>query len=68
MTGSAPGRYSGVDFDDLMDLPGDRLPLLTRGEADALVLLLGRLDGADEDVQRAGLEMQARIGMRLPAL
>ncbi|MEU9147286.1 hypothetical protein [Streptomyces sp. NPDC048349] len=56
-----------MDFDDLMNQPGDRLPLLTRGEAEALVRLLAQLDGADEDVQRAGLEMQARIAMRLPA-
>lgn len=57
-----------MDLEDLMEQPGERLPLLTRGEADALVQLLGRLDGADEHVQRAGLELQARIGMRLPAL
>jgi hypothetical protein len=56
-----------MDFDDLMNQPpGDRLPLLTRGEADALVRLLGQLGGADEDVQRAGLELQARLAKRLP--
>lgn len=68
MTGSRPGRYLGVDFDDLMTQPGERLPLLTRGEAGALIALLGQLaDGADENLRLAAGEIQARIGMRLPA-
>ncbi|WP_405443110.1 hypothetical protein OG373_36985 [Streptomyces avidinii] len=49
-----------------MDAPGTRL-LLTRGEVETLALLQGRLDGADERVQRAGLELRALIGKRLPA-
>ncbi|MFE2324574.1 hypothetical protein ACFXD5_11765 [Streptomyces sp. NPDC059385] len=57
-----------MDFDDLMAQPGDRLPLLTRGEASALIALLGQLaDGADENLRLAAGEIQARIGMRLPA-
>lgn len=68
MTASPAGRYPGVDFDDLMTQPGDRLPLLTRGEAGALIALLGQLaDGADENLRLAAGEIQARIGMRLPA-
>lgn len=58
-----------LDFDDLMNRPGGRLPLLTRGEAGALISLLGHLsDGADEDLRLAASELQARIGMRLPAV
>ena len=68
MTSSRPGRYLGVDFDDLMAQPGDRLPLLTRGEASALIALLGQLaDGAPESLRLAAGELQARVGMRLPA-
>jgi hypothetical protein len=67
VTGTRSGRYLGVDFDDLMNRPGDRLPLLTRGEAGALIALLGHLaDGADEDLRLAAGELQARVGMRLP--
>jgi hypothetical protein len=58
---------TSVDFDDLLNAPGDRLPLLTHGEAGALIALLGHLaDGADEDLRLAAGELQARIGMRLP--
>ncbi|MFI8499480.1 hypothetical protein ACIGFK_13425 [Streptomyces sp. NPDC085524] len=68
MTPAAPRSYLGMDFDDLMTQPGERLPLLTRGEAGALIALLGQLaDGADENLRRAAGEIQARIGMRLPA-
>ncbi|MFF3620083.1 hypothetical protein [Streptomyces sp. NPDC002467] len=68
MTRARPRRYPSVDFDDLMAQPGDRLPLLTRGEAGALIALLGQLaDGADESLRLAAGEIQARIGMRLPA-
>ncbi|MFF1411268.1 hypothetical protein ACFVX6_16010 [Streptomyces sp. NPDC058289] len=53
-------------IEDLLDEPGDRLPLLTRGEAGALVALLGRLADRDDDqLQRAALELQARLGTRL---
>jgi hypothetical protein len=68
VTAVRPGRYPGVDFDDLMAQPGDRLPLLTRGEAYALIGLLDQLaDGAADDLRLAAGELQARIGMRLPA-
>ncbi|MFD6113584.1 hypothetical protein ACFWG0_26225 [Streptomyces yangpuensis] len=57
-----------MTLDELMEQPGDRLPLLTRGEAGALIALLGHLaDGADENLRRAAGELQARVGMRLPA-
>jgi hypothetical protein len=57
------------DIDALMDEPGDRLPLLTRGEAGALVALLGKLASRDDDqLQRSALELQVRLGMRLPAV
>lgn len=53
----------------LMDQPGDRLPLLTRGEADTLIALLGQLaEGADDALRYDALELQSRLGMRLPAL
>ncbi|NXY93485.1 hypothetical protein HYE82_03490 [Streptomyces sp. BR123] len=46
----------------------ERLPLITRGEAEALIAVLGRLaDGADDDLRYEALELQARLGMRLPA-
>ncbi|MCY0931852.1 hypothetical protein OTB20_37895 [Streptomyces sp. H27-H1] len=55
------------EIEDLMDAPGDRLPLLTHGEAGALVALLGRLANRDDDqLQRAAVELQARLGTRLP--
>ncbi|MGW6690834.1 hypothetical protein [Streptomyces sp. NPDC054961] len=55
------------DIENLMDAPGDRLPLLTRGEAGAIVALLGRLAHRDDDqLQRAARELQARLGLRLP--
>ncbi|MFB8393629.1 hypothetical protein [Streptomyces yangpuensis] len=57
-----------MTLDELMEQPGDRLPLLTRGEAGALIALLGHLaDGADEILRLAAGELQARVGMRLPA-
>jgi len=52
----------------LMDEPGDRLPLLTPGEARALVAVLGELaKGGDSEASRDALELQARLGMRLPS-
>ena len=57
-----------MDFDDLIAQPGERLPLLTRGEACALIGLLDQLaDGATGDLRRAAGELQARVGMRLPS-
>lgn len=50
-----------------MDEPGAGLPLLTRGEADALVALLGRLANGADDLKMAALELLARLGMRLSA-
>jgi hypothetical protein len=55
-----------LPLDEMLERPGIRLPLLTRGEADALVVLLGQL-GDDHPLQYVGLELQARLGMRLPA-
>ncbi|MET9463859.1 hypothetical protein ABZY44_03360 [Streptomyces sp. NPDC006544] len=55
------------DIEHLMDAPGDRLPLLTPGEAGAIVALLGRLAHRDDDqLRRAALELQTRLGLRLP--
>ncbi|MBT2472914.1 hypothetical protein J7E97_34965 [Streptomyces sp. ISL-66] len=55
------------DIEDLLDEPGDRLPLLTHGEAGALVALLGRLAARDDDqLKRAALTLQARLETRLP--
>lgn len=54
--------------DALMDEPGERLPLLTRGEALALVAVLGELaKNGDPALRYDALELQARLGMRLPA-
>ncbi|MFZ3496093.1 hypothetical protein ACODT5_23225 [Streptomyces sp. 5.8] len=65
------GMVSNTSYDDdvPMDRPGERLPLLTRGEAEALVALLGDLaEVTGEDLQMDALELQSRLGMRLPAL
>lgn len=59
---------SGVDYDGLMQQPGDRLPLLTRGEAGAVMAVLGELaNEAQGGLRAAALDLQALIGMRLPA-
>lgn len=51
-----------------MDQPGERLPLLTRGEALALVALLGPLaETHDAALRYDALDLQARLGMWLPA-
>jgi hypothetical protein len=57
-----------VTDEALMDEPGERLPLLTRGEAGALIAVLGELARGAEDALRCeALELQARLGMRLPS-
>jgi hypothetical protein len=56
------------DIEAMLDEAGDRLPLLTRGEAGAVVALLGQLaESADEGLRRVALDVQVRIGMRLPS-
>ncbi|MGA5171338.1 MULTISPECIES: hypothetical protein [Streptomyces] len=56
------------DLDLLMDEPGDRLPLLTAGEARAVVALLGYLqDGAElPDAAVWASELQGRLLRRIP--
>ncbi|WP_405959005.1 hypothetical protein OG239_01685 [Streptomyces sp. NBC_00868] len=56
-----------MHFDDLNTQPGVRLALLTRGEADALIAVVGQAAEAQSDLRAAALELQATIGMRLPA-
>jgi hypothetical protein len=57
------------DLDLLMDEPGDRLPLLTAGEARAVVALLAYLQ---HDVERPpdaavwASELQGRLLRRIP--
>ncbi|MGR4880636.1 hypothetical protein ACIPUC_14585 [Streptomyces sp. LARHCF249] len=59
---------SGVDHDGPMQQPGDRLPLLTRGEARAVMAVFGELaDEAQGGLRVAALDLQTLIGMRLPA-
>ncbi|GAA3267613.1 hypothetical protein [Streptomyces lavendulae] len=56
------------EIDAMMEEPGDRLPLLTRGEGAALVALLGRLVARDDDqLRQSALELQVRLGLRLPS-
>ncbi|MFG2617781.1 hypothetical protein ACGFXC_09130 [Streptomyces sp. NPDC048507] len=56
------------EIDALMDEPGDRLPLLTRGEGAALVALLARLAARDDDqLQAFATDLQVRLGGRLPS-
>ncbi|MFD9516065.1 hypothetical protein [Streptomyces sp. NPDC059979] len=47
--------------------PRERLPLLTRGEAGGLIDPLGRVAEAQFELRTAALELQATIGMPLPA-
>ncbi|MFD9256912.1 hypothetical protein [Streptomyces sp. NPDC059538] len=56
-----------MTFNELMEQPDDRLPLLTRGEAGALIALLGQIAEMEGALRAAALELQATIGMRLPA-
>ncbi|MET9321935.1 hypothetical protein ABZX75_17335 [Streptomyces sp. NPDC003038] len=70
MTARAPPRWAVMDdFDLMMDEPGERLPLLTAGEARAAVALLGYLrDGeAPPDTAAWAAELQGRLLRRIPS-
>ncbi|NWF28480.1 hypothetical protein HW130_19785 [Streptomyces sp. PKU-EA00015] len=56
-----------MDLDDLLDAPGDRIPLLTLGEAhDVLHLLRPLVDGAGVEAVVAD-ELIVRLAQRVPA-
>ncbi|MEU1889571.1 hypothetical protein [Streptomyces pristinaespiralis] len=57
-----------MDLHDLIDLPGERQPLLTLGEAHALVVVLEELTAsAVGDIAAVAAELRARLAMRLPS-
>ncbi|MGA4803606.1 hypothetical protein [Streptomyces lavendulocolor] len=58
-----------TDIDLMMDEPGDRLPLLTAGEARAAVVLLGYLQRGTEPPYAAvwASELQGRLLRRIPS-
>jgi hypothetical protein len=56
-----------VDLDDLLDAPGDRMPLLTVGEAHAVLRLLRPLADGDGVEADAADELIVRLAQRVPA-
>jgi hypothetical protein len=57
-----------VDLDDLLDAPGDRMPLLTVGEAHAVLRLLRPLaDGNGAEEADAADELIVQLAQRVPA-
>lgn len=59
--------YSGMDLDELMDMPGGREPLVTVGEAHAVVRLLEAIGDGDSEEAGAAGELRMRLAMRLPS-
>ena len=57
------------DIDLLMDEPGERLPLLTAGEARAAVALLGCVRTGEQSPDSAvwAAELQERLLRRIPS-
>lgn len=68
MTGGPASRYLRVTYEEApIDQPGERLPLLTRGEAEVLMAVLAQTAEAEVGLRAVALELQSRNGMRLPA-
>jgi hypothetical protein len=55
-----------MDLDDLLDAPGDRIPLLTAGEAHVVLRLLSPLAEGADDGAEAAEELIMRLARRLP--
>ncbi|MGW4028761.1 hypothetical protein ACWEFL_05455 [Streptomyces sp. NPDC004838] len=53
-------------LDVLIDQPGERLPILTAGEARAVVVLLGLLAQAGTDEGEVAAELRDRLASRTP--
>ncbi|MFJ4009436.1 hypothetical protein [Streptomyces sp. NPDC090026] len=51
------------NLEALMDEPGDRLPLVTAGEARTVVALLAHVAGPARELAE---DLRIRIGLRLP--
>ncbi|MGW7359449.1 hypothetical protein ACWGI0_23155 [Streptomyces sp. NPDC054802] len=56
-----------MDLYELIDMPGKREPLVTAGEAHAVVQLLELLADGDGEAAEAAGELRVRLGMRLPS-
>ncbi|MGW0703834.1 hypothetical protein ACWD0A_31925 [Streptomyces sp. NPDC002867] len=56
-----------MDLNDLLDAPGDRMPLLTVGEAHAVLRLLRPLADGNEVEADAADELIVRLAQRVPA-
>lgn len=55
-----------MDLHDLLDAPGDRVPLLTAGEAHAVLRLLQPVADAGGEGAEAADELIMRLARRLP--
>ncbi|MEU0991246.1 hypothetical protein [Streptomyces sp. NPDC005953] len=56
-----------TDLDDLLAAPGPRLPLITYGEAQAVIHLLGRLNEATIDEVQIAAELRDHLARRAPS-
>jgi hypothetical protein len=55
-----------MDLEDLLDVPGDRIPLLTAGEAHVVLRLLSPLVAGAGEGAEAAEELIMRLARRLP--
>jgi hypothetical protein len=55
-----------MDLEELLDAPGDRIPLLTAGEAHVALCLLSPLAAGADAVAEAAEELITRLACHLP--
>ncbi|MDH2394101.1 hypothetical protein QCN29_36290 [Streptomyces sp. HNM0663] len=56
-----------MELSTLIDVPGERRPLVAEGEAHAVVRLLGLQADRDDEAGAVADELRGRLGLRLPA-
>jgi hypothetical protein len=56
-----------MELDDLLDAPGDRVPLLTAGEGHAVLRLLQTIAAGEGPGADTADELVERLARRLPA-
>jgi hypothetical protein len=55
-----------MDLHDLIDMPGERQPLISVGGAHALLRLLEPLADGDGEAAEVAGELRVRLGLRVP--